>query len=279
MDDYKDRRVLPRFALLISAVLYPSTPSFAVQAAAKDQAAPATKPTAVTETKIPSSGGDIKRGDSIEFPVETPIFYTVTYGETSKMNVGPFCAAAHHDFTVDDITPAADGKSAELTVHFNNGFWNNVLGRERTGYKCTTTANSGFLEVERRQSYVVSSSDLPGSGPERFGLAWGALVIPYKYEFKDGSFSGTPSTVAFVGPEFSINDSNLILAFFAGPGVSGGSQSDGNKALFSFGSGLVATLGGVFKVGLMAGWDYAGKNSGFKYEATPWAALSIGAGF
>jgi hypothetical protein len=276
MDNHNKLVALSHSAVLLSAILCPITPSIAAQAPAL-----AEKPTAVTETKIPSSGGDIKRGDSIEFPVETPIFYTETYDAASmmKMRKGPFCAAAHHDFTVDDITPASNGQSAELTVHFNNGFWNNLLGDERTGYKCTTALNNGFSAVERRQSYVVSSSDLPGSGPERFGLAWGALIIPYKYEFKDGSFSGTPSTVAFVGPQFSIYDSNIILAFFAGPGVSNGSQSDGNKALFSFGSGLVATLGGVFKVGLMAGWDYAGKNSGFKYEATPWAALSIGAGF
>jgi hypothetical protein len=151
--------------------------------------------------------------------------------------------------------------------------------------------------VAEHNEYTTTVSQLSNYGLYRNGLTWGALAIPYKYEFSDHSFQAKPSVAAYVGYESWLGGLSVAGVFAAGAGGSsqsgqstppatGGNGSTtptvsgaGTQALYTLGTGVIFTLGGAFKGGILFGKDWAGSGSGFKYEGHTWMAVTLGAGF
>ena len=152
------------------------------------------------------------------------------------------------------------------------------------------------LVVEHNE-YTTTVSQLSNYGLYRNGLTWGALAIPYKYEFSDHSFQAKPSVAAYVGYESWLGGLSVAGVFAAGAGgssQSGQSTTPGNtgsgsttstasgggtQALYTLGTGVIFTLGGAFKGGILFGKDWAGSGTGFKYDGHTWMAITLGAGF
>jgi len=147
--------------------------------------------------------------------------------------------------------------------------------------------------VSNNTEYTTTVTQLSHYGLYREGLTWGALTIPYKYEFHDHSFQAKPTIAAYGGYESWLAGASVAGVVALGIGASSqsttpstgsgtsptNSSSGGTLALYTIGTGLMFTFGGSFKGGLLVGRDYAGSTAGYKYEGRTWMALSLGAGF
>jgi hypothetical protein len=142
--------------------------------------------------------------------------------------------------------------------------------------------------------YTVNSTDLDKIPVSRMGWAYGGLLIPYKFEFRDRSFQGSPSTVGYVGYEGWITGLSFTGVLALGPGVASSSNttttqsgsgtaststSSSTNLTYTIATGGIFTFGKSIKAGLLIGRDYKGGGSGFKYENGTWMALSVGTGF
>ncbi|MDP8986261.1 MAG: hypothetical protein M3N97_14735 [Pseudomonadota bacterium] len=135
-------------------------------------------------------------------------------------------------------------------------------------------------------TYSFKPSDLEGYSTNRFGLAYGVVVVPNKVIIADRSFISSSSVLPYVGYEAWGPGIAGALVLAAGVGTATSSnqasttpgQSTGAKATFSVATGIVGSIAGVFKVGLLVGVDTQGKHSGFQYQGKPWIGISLGAG-
>jgi hypothetical protein len=127
---------------------------------------------------------------------------------------------------------------------------------------------------------------------QRMGFTWGGLVVPYKFYVNDHSFHSNASAVGYVGYEGYFPGVSLAGIVALGPGTTSTAQATPatttqaasttkttTAVTYTAATGVVATFGGALKFGLVVGWDWQGKGTGFAYEGKTWLALSIGAGF
>jgi hypothetical protein len=174
----------------------------------------------------------------------------------------------------------------------SQGMCDNFFVADDTAASDSTTVKL----VKDHNEYTTTVSQLSNYGVYRNGFTWGALAIPYKYEFSDHSFQAKPSAAAYVGYESWLGGVSVAAVLAVGAG--GSSQSDqsttttnadgskttttgggGTQALYTAGAGVLITLGGSFKGGILVGKDWAGSGANYKYEGHPWLAVTLGAGF
>jgi len=118
------------------------------------------------------------------------------------------------------------------------------------------------------------------------------LVVPYKFYLSDHSFHSNSSAVGYVGYEGYFPGVNLAGIVALGPGTTSATQTTPaaspntqpttkttTAVTYTAATGVVATFGGALKFGLVVGWDWQGRGTGFAYEGKTCVALSIGAGF
>ncbi len=139
--------------------------------------------------------------------------------------------------------------------------------------------------------YEFTSDEFQRVRSQRMGFTWGGLVVPYKFYVSDRSFQSNSSAVGYVGYEGYFPGVSLAGIVALGPGTTSTTQTTPATTMaattsktttavtYTAATGVVATFGGAFKFGLVAGWDWQGHGQGFKYEGKTWVALSIGAGF
>lgn len=136
-----------------------------------------------------------------------------------------------------------------------------------------------MLTVSPDTTYSFTTSELDGYSTERFGLTYGVVVVPNKVIIANRAFISSSSVLPYVGYEAWGPSAAGALVFAAGVGTTPSSvQPTGTKATFSVATGLVGSIAGVFKVGVLVGVDTQGKNSGFQYQGKPWVGISLGAG-
>ncbi len=136
----------------------------------------------------------------------------------------------------------------------------------------------------------VSKETLDRSPPNRYGLTYGLLAVPFKYHLsgaKDFTGSGT------VGPYVGYRTQNSgfgygisYILFLGGSNISVTQASNGNApattqnlAGFSYGVGAIATIKGHFQLGGVLGFDRVSSNANFQYQGKPWIALELGYSF
>lgn len=138
----------------------------------------------------------------------------------------------------------------------------------------------------KQQKYVVTKTDIKTTPPNRFGMSFGVLAIPFKYQLTgDHNNSGSATLGGYIGRRF---DKSSTLGFsiepilFAGasnvsvPQTTGGQTSSQDVAGISLGIGLVGTIKGNFQAGVVLGWDHVSKSSQYQYNNKPWLALEVG---
>jgi hypothetical protein len=160
--------------------------------------------------------------------------------------------------------------------------------------KCVDPASTTPITkvVKSGPTYYLDTNDLSQYNFDRFGFTYGVVVVPNKVIISTREFVSSSSVLPYVGweqwgPSWA---GAVVLAAGVGTtpstnttatGATGSPPSNtnsGTKATFSVATGIVGTIGGVFKVGLLLGVDTAGSNIGYKYQGKPWIAVSLGAG-
>ncbi len=144
----------------------------------------------------------------------------------------------------------------------------------------------------------VETNGLDKAPPNRYGLTYGGLVVPFKFQLT-GKKEVKPSASAapYMGYRFGFESRGIELdaVGFAGLGVVEGKKKETTQttdgqgqtttksdtdtsqlASFSYGFGLIGVIKGGFQFGAVLGFDHAGNGQGFKYNDKPWLALEIG---
>lgn len=136
--------------------------------------------------------------------------------------------------------------------------------------------------------YIIEGGLADNQTPDRYGVTYGALVVPYKYHFEGSkSFGGNASVGPFVGYRFARETMGVTLKAigFAGASVikvdreeEGQTKSD-NIAAFSYGAGVIMELKNEFQLGWIFGFDEVGDDTGYEDDGKLWTAFAIGFAF
>jgi len=134
--------------------------------------------------------------------------------------------------------------------------------------------------------------------PNRFGLTYGALVVPFKFELTgQKEFKGSASLGPYLGYQIDKETFGAAISLVAFAGVSNNSATkttttasstsgtpttkttNTDLAGFSYGGGLLGTVKGGFQLGAVVGFDHVGSGQGFQYNDKPWLAFELGYSF
>ena len=126
------------------------------------------------------------------------------------------------------------------------------------------------------------------NGPNRYGITYGGLVVPFKYH-PSGSkeFKGGSTVAPYLGYRFDRNDWGLglkLVGFLGGSIVSieqdvNGETKTQNLAGFSYGVGIIGTIKGEFQMGVVFGVDQVSESANYKDNGKVWIAVGIGFSF
>lgn len=119
--------------------------------------------------------------------------------------------------------------------------------------------------------------------PNRFGLSYGTLLVPYKYQIKgDKSLSGGASLGGYLGYREAFSGYSSRFVVFGGvtkvdvPKTSDGQTQIESVAGLSYGVGWLGTVKDSFQLGLVIGADRVGKSAAYVNNGKTWLALSLG---
>jgi hypothetical protein len=136
---------------------------------------------------------------------------------------------------------------------------------------------------------LIKQDDITGTPPDRYGLTYGTLLVPFKYQLSgDKSFAGRSSLGGYMG--YRQDRSGLTglavqyVAFLGGASVPVQQTVDGKTVTqeitgVSYGLGLIGTIKENFQMGVILGADRVSKNAGYVNNGKPWLAVSLGFAF
>ena len=157
---------------------------------------------------------------------------------------------------------------------------------------CDTPGATPTPVFDRGSAIQIDLTKIQQYEPNRFGFAYGALVVPFKYQLMGShQFTGSASAGPYLGYKIDFESLGWALtpAAFAGASniaVTNKNTSESNStsqvAGFSWGGGLLIEIKGGFQGGVVLGWDDVGglsSNQYFQYNDKPWLALQLGYSF
>jgi len=143
--------------------------------------------------------------------------------------------------------------------------------------------------VKQGDIVTVSQVDIDGTPPDRYGLTFGALLVPYKYHVAGSkSFTGNTSVGGYLG--WRQDRSGMIglalqyVVFLGGASVpvtqtSNGESTTQDMSGVSYGVGIIGTVKGAFQMGVVVGADRVSKNAGYEDNGKTWLAVELGYAF
>jgi len=145
---------------------------------------------------------------------------------------------------------------------------------------CKDSATIALGEV-----VVFSSYEIESTPPNRYGLTYGTLMVPYKYHFGSKNFSSSTSVGGYLG--FRQENSLIGLQWIGFMGVGqipvtqnvNGEDKTQNLTGVSYGIGLLGTVKDKFHMGVILGADRVNPGSGYKDNGKPWIAVELGYAF
>lgn len=147
----------------------------------------------------------------------------------------------------------------------------------------TQACGSPLVAVD--DTVLVSPKTISGTPPDRFGLTYGVLFVPYKRQIKgEGELYSKASVGGFLGYRQEKSGWGLGLQYVVFGGVApievtqavDGKQTSQTLMGLSYGFGVLGMVKGEFPVGLVLGFDRVNKSAGYRYNDRPWIALSFG---
>ncbi len=126
--------------------------------------------------------------------------------------------------------------------------------------------------------------------PERYGLTYGALMVPFKYQLRGdrGALGGNAAVGGYLGfrqDRSGITGLALQYVVFLGASsvpvtqIVDGAATTQNLAGLSYGIGILGRVKGDFQFGLVVGADQVSKSADYINRGKPWVALSLGFSF
>jgi hypothetical protein len=132
----------------------------------------------------------------------------------------------------------------------------------------------------------VTHDQLVQFPPDRYGLAYGVLAVPFKYHFTGNkAFTGSGTVGPYLGYRTTRDWFSLqYIGFIAASNIPvaqtvNGKQTTQNIAGLSYGGGVVATIKGSFQVGAVLGWDRVATDANYQYNGKAWLAVELGYSF
>lgn len=143
--------------------------------------------------------------------------------------------------------------------------------------------------VSQGDVVVVEPDELVGTPPDRYGLTYGTLMVPFKYHMRgEKRFSAGASVGGYMGfRQDRSGKTGLATQYIvflgatsvAVPQTVDGSTTTQNMAGVSYGIGMLGTLKDSFQMGLVLGADRVNSSAGYKDNGKPWLAVSLGYSF
>lgn len=121
----------------------------------------------------------------------------------------------------------------------------------------------------------------------RYGLTYGLLVVPFKYQLSgDKGISGGGSVAPYLGYRFDENDIGLgvrLVGFAGASAISSDPDASTGESVelagLSYGLGVIGTVKDSFQIGIVVGADKVDSEANYKNNGKPWLAVSIGFDF
>lgn len=136
---------------------------------------------------------------------------------------------------------------------------------------------------------AIDSSVISSFNPDRYGLTYGTLLVPYKYHLGgDKNFSSGTSLGGYIGfRQDKSGKTGLAMQYIGFLGASSiavptnadGQASTQNVTGVSYGFGIIGTVKSDFNIGLVLGWDRVGKSTTYANDGKMWIAISLGFDF
>lgn len=157
----------------------------------------------------------------------------------------------------------------------------------RTG-KATQSCDGTPKPIPTNSQILIGNTDINPPAPNRSGLTYGVLAVPFKFHVtgkKD--FTGSSTVGPYLGyradPEGTLGFGVSFVAFLGAANIAvpqaGSSTSTQNLAGFSWGVGAIGTVKGNFQLGGVLGFDRVSANANYEYNGKPWVALEFGYSF
>lgn len=267
-------RFIGRLAHAVGAVLVSATlPAWAQAPAAPAPAASA----APIATVTPPSDRDNYLSDRVKFQYATSVSVVKMTAAGTDKPVSEACAPAFTTFKGVGKLRVGNEELPAFLITF--------VASDR-GNRCK---DSGLPLVRADDMVVVRSSLLTATPPDRYGLTYGTLIVPYKMQLKgDRGTSGSASLGGYLGwrqDRSGITGLALQYVFFAGgasiPVVQNVDGQPVNQDVtgLSYGVALLGTVKDTFQLGLVLGADRVNRNVKYANNNKPWVAFSLGFDF
>ena len=228
---------------------------------------------AVYSADVIPNDKDNYQGDRISFALD---LHDITSRSDSAVKI---CIPARTSLRVVGTYRGATAEDEGLIVTFIS---------DPTKVNCAKS-KTGEVSGSLGEPYLLKKNILSDTPPNRFGLSFGVLAIPFKYHLTGNhNFSGSATVGGYIGRRF---DRSSTAGYSIEPVLFGGlsnisvSQSTGGQGStqdisgFTYGLGLVGMIKGNFQVGVVLGWDRVGKSTQYEYNQKPWLAIEIGYSF
>lgn len=151
--------------------------------------------------------------------------------------------------------------------------------------RCTNEA----IRVKEGDVVLVQQNDIRVTPPDRFGLTYGTLLVPFKYHFRgDKDFTGGASLGGYLGfrqDRSGVTGLALQYVGFLGaanvavPQTVNGVSTTQNMTGVSYGLGIIGTVKDAFHMGVVIGADRVNSSANFKDNGKAWLAISVGFDF
>ena len=130
----------------------------------------------------------------------------------------------------------------------------------------------------------IDLAEIQKHAPNRYGLAYGALVVPFKFQLTGAhDFTGSATVGPYLGYRFAHESYGWAMTLAGVAGASNISVTKGGStqqlAGFSYGGAVMVEIKGGFQAGAVLGFDSVGSSQGFQYNNKPWLALELGYSF
>ncbi|MCS0581003.1 hypothetical protein NX784_05325 [Massilia pinisoli] len=215
-------------------------------------------------------------GDQISYPIDI-------YVARVDMSVNPhtstaLCAPARSRFKgAGQAVVSPNATPSPIFRVVNVG----PVDTKVTQGRCTVGSNL----IQVGDVVVFAAADLKMIPPDRFGLTYGTLLVPYKYHFSGSDFGSGASVGGYLGYRWDrsgVLGIALQPVLFLGAAiipvsqVSNGQVKTENMGGISYGLGLLGTVKDSFHLGIVIGADRVNKSADYRYNGKPWLAISLG---
>jgi len=152
----------------------------------------------------------------------------------------------------------------------------------------TYKACDGKTKIPDDIPFTVDGATLKNYSPDRIGLTYGMLVVPYKYQAKGSKeFDGQTSVGPYFGYRFDKSSLGFGFKFIGFIGASSisvtqnvnGTDETQNLMGLSYGLGIIGQAKNEFQMGVVFGADRVSESANYVNNGKMWIAIALGYSF